>query len=90
MMSNIQNSYYPSNLSYLVKMISGYSRRTVKLMPISANSRVLPGSIVQIDLPSNSIVDIGSFQMFFTALSEIPGRPAGAFSRLPPLIETLI
>ncbi len=72
MMSNIQNSYYPTNLSYLVKKISGYSRRTVKLMPISANSQVLPGSIVQVDLPSNSIVDIDSFQCFFKAVSSVP------------------
>jgi hypothetical protein len=92
MMSNIQNSYYPVNLSYLVKKISAYSRRTCKLMPISANSQVTPGSIIQVDLPSNSIIDIDSFQMFFKASSSItqPGATVTAYSRLPPLIETLI
>ena len=91
MMSNIQNSYYPTNLSYLVKKISAYSRRTVKLMPISSNSQVTPGSIIQVDLPSNSIIDIDSFQMFFKAFSSITQPATGtAYSRLPPLIETLI
>ncbi len=83
-MSNIQNSYYPTNLSYLVKKNSGYSRRTVKLMPISANSQVLPGNIIQVDLASNSIIDIDSFQMFFKAASSVLGR--SSHSRMPPLI----
>ncbi len=88
MISNIQNSYYPTNLSYLVKKISAYSHRTVKLMPISANSQVLAGAQINVDLPSNSIVDIDSFQMFFKGVSKVEGT--NALSRMPRLIEQTI
>jgi hypothetical protein len=86
MMQN--QGYYPSNLSYIVRKISGYSRRTIRIQPISANSAITPGSIINVDLPSNSICDIGTLNMVFGGRSF--GTSAAAHTRMPPNVETLI
>jgi len=65
-MSQVMNSSYPKNLSMLSKsVLLGYSRQNTKLMGLSSTTGN-PGDIVRIQLPMNTIVDIGSFNFFWT------------------------
>ena len=53
-------SVYPRSLSHYLNRLSGYNKNTVKLNVLGSTS-ASQGDIIQVDLPTNSIVDLSSF-----------------------------
>ena len=52
-------SVYPCNLSTFLNRLSGYNKNNVK-MNVLGNSTANGGDTIQVDLPTNSIVDLSS------------------------------
>ena len=52
-------SVYPRNLSNFLNRLSGYNKNSVK-MNVLGQSTANQGDVVQVDLPTNSIVDLSS------------------------------
>ena len=59
-------SVYPRNLSNFLNRMSGYNKNSVK-MNVLGSSDAKNGDIVQVDLPTNSIVDLSSLAWSFDA-----------------------
>ena len=71
-------------LSYFSNQLSGFSTNTFKIMPQGKTSGIVSGDILTINLPSNSIMDLKSFQLHLAA------TVAGTTARLPNGIQSLI
>ncbi len=71
-------------LSYFSNQLSGFSTNTFKIMPQGKTSGIASGDIVTVNLPSNSIIDLKSFQLHLKA------TVAGTTARLPNGISSLI
>ena len=60
---------YPRNLSNFLNRLSGYNKNSIK-MNVLGSGTANNGDVIQIDLPSNSIVDLSSlawsFQVAYT------------------------
>eukprot|EP01051_Picozoa_sp_SAG22_P023522 SAG22_NODE_6106_length_897_cov_2.175439_1_plen_65_part_00 len=52
-------SVYPRNLSNFLNRLSGYNKNNIKLNVLSGLT-ANDGDTIQVDLPSNSIVDLSS------------------------------
>ena len=52
-------SVYPRSLSHYLNRLSGYNKNNVKLNVLGSTS-ASQGDIIQVDLPTNSIVDLSS------------------------------
>ena len=52
-------SVYPRNLSNFLNRMSGYNKNSIKMNVLGAGT-ANAGDVVQVDLPSNSIVDLSS------------------------------
>lgn len=72
-------------LSYFSNQLSGFSTNTFKIMPQGKTSGIASGDIVTVNLPSNSIIDLKSFQIHLKAT-----LPTGTTARLPNGISSLI
>ena len=57
-------SVYPRNLSNFLNRLSGYNKNNVKLTVLGGDT-ANQGDIIQVDLPSNSIVDLSSLAWSF-------------------------
>ena len=57
-------SVYPRNLSNFLNRLSGYNKNNVKLN-VLGGLEANDGDIIQVDLPSNSIVDLSSLAWSF-------------------------
>ena len=57
-------SVYPKNLSHYLNRLSGYNKNNVRLNVLGSTS-ANQGDIIQVDLPSNSICDLGSLAWSF-------------------------
>ena len=71
-------------LSYFSNQLSGFSTNTFKIMPQGKTSGIVAGDILTVNLPSNSIMDLKSFQLHLKA------TVAGTTARLPNGIQSLI
>jgi len=71
-------------LSYFSNQLSGFSTNTFKIMPQGKTSGIVSGDILTINLPSNSIMDLKSFQLHLAATVD------GTTARLPNGIQSLI
>jgi hypothetical protein len=71
-------------LSYYSNVLSGFSTSTMKLTPSSKTSSVVSGDVTSISLPSNSIIDMRSFRVYFKCAI------TGATARLPPGTSSLL
>ena len=71
-------------LSYFSNQLSGFSTNTFKIMPQGKTDGIVAGDILTVNLPSNSIVDLHSFQLHLKAVV------AGTTARLPNGISSLI
>ena len=71
-------------LSYFSNQLSGFSTNTFKIMPMGKTTGIVAGDILTINLPSNSIMDMKSFQLHLAA------SVAGTTARLPNGIQSLI
>ena len=59
-------SVYPRNMSNFLNRLSGYNKNNVK-MNVLGSSTANDGDVIQVDLPTNSIVDLSSLAWSFTA-----------------------
>jgi len=73
-------------LLYFSSRMSGFSTNTFKLETNNQSSAVA-GQIVSVDLPSNSIVNLRTFSMFFNAV--VSGTAGGEKGRLPPVKDLI-
>lgn len=55
----------PRSLSYYVGKVAGFRRQNVKIIPQGLSSGILPSTTVRIVLPSNSLVDLETFALWF-------------------------
>lgn len=84
-MSVAQSTGYPRNLSYLVKRLSGYSRNTFRLQTLN-QTVASAGQIITVDLPSNALVDLSTFTMFFSGSTST----TAGFAAFPRNIECVL
>ena len=59
-------SVYPRNLSTFLNRLSGYNKNNVK-MNVLGSTKANQGDVIQVDLPTNSIVDLSSLAWSFDA-----------------------
>ena len=89
-------SVMESALSYYAKKFSGYTTNTFKIQPAGKTSGITANDILTINLPSNAIVDLRSFKVFFNAgittsqaadnNQRLPGKIDSLFSRVEVLV----
>ena len=79
-------SVYPRNLSSFLNRLSGYNKNNVKLNVLGSSS-ARDGDIIQVELPTNSIVDLSSLAWAFEV---VYADPAGNNADLPLHAEALI
>ena len=82
-------SGYPSNLAFLARRLSGFSRQTIRLLPInmtSASATSSSGTPVSVMLPSNAILDLDTLSMFFQGSTTTSAGTAC----FPKNIETVV
>ena len=64
----------PSALLYRVKQISGISKQTLKLVPVSGQTLVSNGQKIIVELPPNSLVDLSTFEFNFKGYTQHGGN----------------
>jgi hypothetical protein len=88
-------SVYPRSLSHYLNRLSGYNKNNVKLNVLGSTS-ASQGDIIQVDLPTNSIVDLSSLAWSLQcSFSEQPEGTAGNAATqqqmaLPNNVEAII
>ena len=60
-------SIYPRNLSAFLNRLSGYNKSNVK-MNVLGSDTASSGDTIQVELPTNSIVDLSSLAWSFQAI----------------------
>ena len=85
-------SVYPRNLSNFLNRLSGYNKNSVK-MNVLGSTTANQGDIIQVDLPTNSIVDLSSlawsFQAAYTAAGLANTHTAGCPINAESIIDRL-
>ena len=82
-------SVMESALSFYAKKLAGYTTNTFKIQPAGKTSGIQANDILTISLPSNSIVSLRSFKVFFNCgIVEADGT-TGQNARLPAKIDSL-
>jgi len=71
-------------LSFYSKSLAGFSTTTMKLTTSSKSSNIVAGDVTVFPLPSNTIVNLPSFKVFFQC------AVTGTTARLPPGISSLL
>ena len=59
---------------YRMKQISGVSKQTLKLVPLSGQSTVYNGGKIIVALPPNSTVDLSTFELNFRSYTSHGGN----------------
>ena len=77
---------FPKNLAYNIKTLSGFSKTTVKLTP-DRTGTIKHGETIKVKLPSNTIVDLRTFSMFFKGTAT---KTSGSNVHFPRLSSSLI
>ena len=77
---------FPKNLAYNIKTLSGFSKTTVKLTP-DRTGTINQGETIKVKLPSNTIVDLRTFSMFFKGTAT---KGSGSNVHFPRLSSSLI
>ena len=75
----------PANLSYFLSRMQGVSTNYFKIFPNNTGTAT-PSKILRFELPSNSLLNLRSLQLMFSASTT--GATAGG--RLPNKIDSLI
>jgi len=63
-------SVYPRNMSAFLNRLSGYNKNNVKMNVLGSNT-ANHGDVIQVDLPTNSIVDLSSLAWSFTGTYKV-------------------
>jgi hypothetical protein len=79
---------YPKSMSFAVSRLSGYSKQTTKLRPMSQDS-ANPGDVMVFEMPPNTLVDMRTFTVAALASTTCSGGTAPSCV-LPKHVETLI
>ena len=82
-------SVYPRNLSNFLNRMSGYNKNSVK-MNVLGSSDAKSGDVIQVDLPTNSIVDLSSLAWSFDCEFNAKGLVHTKKARLPTNCESII
>jgi hypothetical protein len=80
-------SVYPRNLSAFLNRLSGYNKNNIKINVLGSSS-ANQGDTIQVDLPTNSIVDLSSLAWSFLVTYGNPGT--GKTNDLPQMAEAHI
>ena len=80
-------SVYPRNMSAFLNRLSGYNKNNVK-MNVLGSTTASAGDIIQVDLPTNSIVDLSSLAWAFQVEYAASGGTGAA--HLPINAESVI
>ena len=78
-------SAYPESMRYFLDEVNGFSTNTFKLFPQNQDSATA-NRILRFTLPSNSLLNLRSFSLFFNMTTE--GTLAGG--RLPAGIDRIV
>ena len=81
-------SVYPRNLSAFLNRLSGYNKTNVK-MNVLGSTKAQDGDTIQVDLPTNSIVDLSSLAWYLVVKYADP-TAGGKKAVLPIQAEALI
>ena len=81
-------SVYPRNMSAFLNRLSGYNKNNVK-MNVLGSSTANNGDVIQVDLPTNSIVDLSSLAWAFQVEYAASGA-GGQTCDLPINAESVI
>ena len=81
-------SVYPRNLSAFLNRLSGYNKTNVK-MNVLGSQEANDGDTIQVDLPTNSIVDLGSLSWYHIIEYQNP-TAVGKKAVLPVQCESII
>ena len=82
-------SVYPRNLSNFLNRMSGYNKNSVK-MNVLGSSEANNGDVVQVDLPTNSIVDLSSLAWSFDVEYNAEGLANAKTAACPLNCESVI
>ena len=82
-------SVYPRNLSNFLNRLSGYNKNNVKLNVLGSGN-ANHGDIIQVELPTNSIVDLSSLAWSFNFATIAQTGNAAAQIVIPTNIEGII
>ena len=63
---------------YRIKSIEGMTKQTTKLTPSSGQTSISNGNKVIVSLPMNSLLDLGSLELYFTGKTTHAGAQNGA------------
>ena len=80
-------SVYPRNMSAFLNKLSGYNKQNVKLN-VLGSTNANHGDVIQVDLPTNSIVDLSSLAWSFAITYAASGALGNA--DLPINAESVI
>ena len=64
----------PSGMLYRVKSLSGISKQTLKLVPLSGQTTVSNGGKIIVALPPSSLVDLSTFELNFKGYTQHGGN----------------
>ena len=82
-------SVYPRNMSAFLNRLSGYNKNNVK-MNVLGSSTANNGDVIQVDLPTNSIVDLSSLAWSFKNAWTVGGVGNDVNHDLPIQAESII
>ncbi len=83
-------SAYPESMRYFLDEVNGVSTNIFRLEPQNSNSATA-NRILRFTLPANSLLNLRSFKLWFSASTNTPaGSRDGAGGRLPAGIDRLI
>ena len=81
-------SVYPRNLSAFLNRLSGYNKANIKMNVLGSTS-AKAGDTIQVDLPTNSIVDLSSLAWYFKIIYDAPGHAMHAPIQAEAVIKRL-
>ena len=83
----------PSGMLYRVKSLSGISKQTLKLVPLSGQTTVSNGGKIIVALPPSSLVDLSTFELNFKGYTQHGGNgstwatTAGTATNVPNFVN---
>ena len=80
---------YPENLRYVVARLNGTSTNLFRLQTVN-QTNAAQGGIIQVNLPTNSIINMRSLTMAFTGTPSKQNAGAGDFVGFPANISSVI
>lgn len=61
------SSQYPADLTFYLNRMNGWACNAVKLNPVGSNNEIAPSSLIEVELPQNTLINLSSLAMNFRA-----------------------